>query len=367
MTTMPQHRDFALWYSQVDLGEDPSRIKNRWAGVAKLLEGIDYKGCGKLVDVFLRRPGAVESEGGELLRAPFTETDPNFLQQGNTEELTLLAEIVLAVVLDKQTQDELAGWTATLIYSALAGGAVSAQSKTDLLSRAESAMRLQGRLVRERSPLPDEPKSYVPPLDFADCIADDVNPAALDQFRTVMGKVAAKTAKTIGAIARQARNERTALMALLEVQDEELDLLWWASNGQSETTGKMFSEMNAADSCLLAAVEAANRTQFEPAPAAIHGLLLKAGLSAALKLSIADAINACDVAWLRKISIADATTRTPLHFGIAQRLQSPESNAWSAHWEAITKIDGSSQRSALDITHLFYQERLVLDAFGSVQ
>ena len=168
----------------------------------------------------------------------------------------------------------------------------------------------------------------------------------------------------MGTLAKQARDEREALESALRIQDEELDLLWWASNGQSETMRKQFSSMALKGKALIAACEAADRTQFQPGPASISGLLEKAGLKASEKVSISEAVNDCDEAWLRKIQKDNVTIRTPIHYAISQRLPSPNSNAWSAHWTEVTGIDASTKHSEVTIADLFYQERLVLDAHG---
>ena len=168
----------------------------------------------------------------------------------------------------------------------------------------------------------------------------------------------------MGVLAQQARDERKGLERELHIQGEELELLWWASNGQSETTRKQFCSMTERGKPLIAACEAANLTQFCPGPASIAGLLEKAGLKAHEEVSLSVVVNDCDIIWLREIQQENVTPMTPIHYAISQRLLSPSSSAWSEHWSAVTGIDASAEHSEVKIAELFYQERLLLDAYG---
>ena len=364
MTTRPMHKEFATWYGHVDLGDDTKRLDARWAGVNTLVEAAKYKQCEYLLDIFMKKPGVVTGTRSDFMREAFVAADPTFPPSGNEAEMALLAEIILAVLLDTSEEDSLSGYIADLIYSALHGGVVEVNSATGLLSRAIHTMRFQGNAVRRRETLPDAPKTYRLAIKIDDCFEEDSNLADLGTAKTILQKIVAKVASAMGDCAKQARNEREALERALRIQDEELDLLWWASNGQSETTGKQFSSMTLKGKALISAYEAAYLTRFQPGPASISGLFEKAGLEASKKVSIAEAVDACDEAWLRKIQKDDVTIRTPIHYAISQRLLSPNSNAWSAHWTEVTGIDASTKHSEVTIADLFYQERLVLDAYG---
>ena len=364
MTTPTMHEEFATWYSSVDLDDVAERLHARWEGVSTLAENVEYEDCEYLLDIFMEKPGATTHTQSGFMRKAFVAADPTFPPSDNEAEMALLAEIILAVLLDTSEHDPLAGFIANLIYSALHGGSVEVNSATDILSRATDAMHFQGNAARKRKPLPKAPEIYTPAIEIDDCFEDDFDPGDLETTKIVLQKIVTKAASTMGTLAKQARDEREALESALRIQDEELDLLWWASNGQSETMRKQFSSMALKGKALIAACEAADRTQFQPGPASIVGLLEKAGLKASKKVSISEAVNGCDVVWLREIKKDSATPRTPIHYAIDQRLLSPKSNSWSNHWTAVTGIDASAKRSEVTMADLFYQERLVLDAYG---
>ena len=364
MTIPPMHKEFATWYSRADLGDSAERLNARWAGVSTLVEIDEDEHSEYLLDIFMKKPGAFTGPQGDFMREAFVDADPTFPLSGNEVEMALLAEIILAVLLDTSEYHPFVGGIANLIYSTLHGGVVKVNSATDLLSRVKHAMRFQGDAVRKRKPLPKAPEIYTPAIEIDDCFEDDFDPGDLETTKIMLQKVVTKAASTMGTLAKQARDEREALESALRIQDEELDLLWWASNGQSETMRKQFSSMALKGKALIAACEAADRTQFQPGPASIAGLLEKAGLKASKKVSISEAVNGCDVVWLREIKKDSVTPKTPIHYAIDQRLLSPKSNSWSNYWTAVTGIDASAKRSEVTMADLFYQERLVLDAYG---
>ena len=159
MTTPAMHREFPTWYSRVDLDDDSERHAARWAGVSTLAEQVKYKECEDLLGVFMAKPGMVDGSAGDLMREAFTATDPKFPTSGNEAEMALLAEITLAIILDKSGYDPNAGYVANLIYSALHGGIIEVGSATDLLGRTKHTMGFQGNEARKRSFLPEAPKN----------------------------------------------------------------------------------------------------------------------------------------------------------------------------------------------------------------
>ena len=150
------------------------------------------------------------------------------------------------------------------------------------------------------------------------------------------------------------------------MQDEELDLLWWASNGQSETLTASFADLEPGTRTFVAATEAANRTQVVPGPCSILGLLEKVGVQSDVELSIEDVVDSFDADCRQIVRVPNATVRTPLHLAMNMKEESQDSDTWSAHWSARTKVDVATKRRELEIAELFYQERLALGVFGDV-
>ncbi len=116
------HPEFATWYSTVDLGDSVSRIEARGVATTKLLARFTYQKALPLVDVMLGDRGGLDGAGAERIRSACRDVDPTFPVSGNDTEITILAEIALAIAIDKEKENTLAGKIAEVIYSALANG-----------------------------------------------------------------------------------------------------------------------------------------------------------------------------------------------------------------------------------------------------
>ncbi|MCY4557933.1 MAG: GTPase-associated system all-helical protein GASH [Chloroflexi bacterium] len=358
------HPEFATWYSTVDLGDSVSRIEARGVATTKLLGRFTYQKALPLVNVMLGDRAGLDGAGAERIRSACREADPTFPVSGNDAEITLLAEIALAIAIDEEGEDALAGKIAEVIYSALANGSREFSSVTSILDRAKDVIERQGRLLRRRPRLPKKPKRYLPPLGFERHFRDLNDLSDLQQATLLMKRIATEVGNGMRSVANSARREREALEQHIKLQDEELDLLWWATNGNSVTAHTLFSEMKVGPRAFVAALEAANRTHVRPGPCSIRGLLEKTGVSKDEKISLADAFGRLDPEVTKALHVGEAELRTPIHMGLKMKRESGDAETWLGHWSSRTGIDSACERPELDIAQLVYQERLVLDAFG---
>ena len=358
------HPEFATWYSAVDLGDSNHRIDARSSAVSKIQRRLTYERATFLVDLMLAERVAMDGAGSKFIRTPCRETDATFPVSGNEAELVLLAEISLAIVMDRKREDSLAGKIAESIFSALANGRRDFSSVTDILNRSRDIIQRQGRYMRLRPRLPKKPKSYLASLDFTSCFRNVSDLSDMAQAKVMMNGVSVRVRNCIRRVANSARAEREALEHHIKLQDEELDLLWWASNGYSSTTRGLFAEMTSGARAFIAAREAAHRTQMRPGPCSVLGLLERAGVVAGSEVSIAEAFGTIDSELTHLLRVSNATIRTPLHLGITMKHESSNADTWLGHWSSRTGIDSVARCSELEIAQLVYVERLVLGAFG---
>ena len=84
------------------------------------------------------------------------------------------------------------------------------------------------------------------------------------------------------------------MSAVIELQDEELDTLWWSFGGLSQTIGQPWKAITPdAKRAVVAAVELSGLLTQVPAPPSTRGLLTRAlGESASTKTSIGDIAEA---------------------------------------------------------------------------
>ena len=361
------HPEFGTWYSTVDLGDSQSRLEKRSTGMSKVLRRLSFERARHMVDLMLAEPNALEGVGADFVRSAFRDADPTFPVSGNGNEMALLAEIALAIAMDKRREDALAGRIAELVFSSLANGAREFSSVTDILPRARDIIQRQGRLLRRRPRLPTKPKTYVPPVSFESCFSNVDNLADRDQALAFMNRVSTRISKSLQQVANTARREREALEDHVRLQDEELDLLWWATTAQSATLHKLFSELEPGARTFLAAKEAADRTQFLPGPSSILGLMEKAGVSAETAVSLKDVLSAIEPTWLESEAFANISIRMPMHMAISMKRESADSTTWIGHWSARTGIDIEVARREIEIAEMFYHERLLLGAYGDIR
>ena len=358
------HEDFVTWYTAVDLGDTPKRIRTRASGTSNLVKKLNYDLCVDLVDLVLEVPRALETPGMAEVRGIFKKADGAFPTRGNDLEMKTLSEIALAILMASDTPSSLAGRVATLICTAMARGAREVASVTDIYSRARDAVQFQGRVLRGRGSLSAVAKNYYPTLVVQGVLDGLDNLADVGQAQTAFERMVRKSNAALLQIAKKAREERETLSRYIQVQDEELELLWWASNGHSHTHDMLFQDMTPAVRSLVAGVEAAARTQVVPGPSSILGLMERVGVGVESDISIAEVLNAADPTWCQSIGKKDATERTPLHLAIEMKLQSPDTDTWCGHWSTVTRIDIQEKRRGIEVAELFYMERLVLGAFG---
>ena len=361
------HEEFATWYSAVDFGDSPPRIEARSNAITKILRRFTFQKAIHLVDVMLAERAGLEGAGAAMVRLACREVDPTFPISGNDREISVLAEIALAIAIDKKKEDDLSGRAAELIFSALTNGYRDFSGVTDILNRARDIIQSQGRLLRRRPRLPKKPRSYTRVLDFRNCFAGVQNLADVDQAKAFMDKVSKKISTNIQHVANVARIERETLEHHIKLQDEELDLLWWATNGYSVTAQALFADMQSGARAFVAAFEAANRTHFQPGPCSILGLLEKAGVVADSEISIEATFAEINTELMLTLRIPDVSIRTPIHLGLNMKHESSDSHTWLNHWSSRTGLDALVKRREVEIAELVYHERLVLGAFGDQQ
>ena len=88
----------------------------------------------------------------------------------------------------------------------------------------------------------------------------------------------------------------------------------------------------------------------------------RAGIKVSKKLTIAEAVNACDTNWLRLL-MGDAEpspATAPVLFAIKRRIETDDQTSWVAGWAATTGINSDEELPGIALGRQFYHERLVV-------
>jgi hypothetical protein len=175
-------------------------------------------------------------------------------------------------------------------------------------------------------------------------------PVAAQSARTALGQVSKATAQAI-----------RAANTFISIQDEELQMLWWLFGERSYDLDCAFSAIPAEAQALVLAKELADKTEFLPGPISAKALLSRAGIKDRKKVTIPDAVNRCDSAWLASLvndSRASPVSQ-PIHFAIQRKRETGDQTSWVAGWAAAAGVEADRAVSALTLGNLFYRERLL--------
>lgn len=362
MSEIKMHPEFPAWYGQIDITESAERLSQRWAGVVNVVKSIDDALLTTILDICL---GFDRIEPDVRFYEAFSSEDPYFGSKPNERERRLLAEIVLIVLADRRSGlSTTYGIGAVVRSEAAIGLHVNSHTfETDLPGAMQRARHSRANAIRDRAELPA--LKAIAGIDISKEIAE-TEFSDDEKVKTLFALLAKRTNAAITSTNTRMQAFGTAIETQTRKKDEELDLLWWLTVGQSVTTGVELSKIPPENRCLLIAIELSSLTRFRPGPASIDGLMTRAGVTnnSKKKLSARDVVNACDLDWLRTILIPEATHLTPINYAISKRIEAAGDDTWSEAWGSATRLDANETYTELQLTYQIYVERLALKQFG---
>jgi hypothetical protein len=355
-TVREMHPEFARWISVIGFGDEIARRQARWEGVLTVADDFDGETIETLIRLAYQTKQKASVDAIELFRKAFKDIDDTFELHGNDRELQVLAGICLVIIMELESGE---GASAALAITTTSfAGARSTDLPMNLCILAENAILKAAEFNRKRPILATTPG--VIKADFEPAIAK------LKETADVAGMVLAlqlASSATTSAITQTAQRQTKTIRALcnfVKIQDEELQMLWWLIGQHSTDYDKAFDALPTELQPLVFAKELSDSTTLTPGPASIKSLLSRAGLKGRKKISISDAINSAEKAWLQALcseSISPVTT--PLHFAIQRQLETDGGDAWLPNWAAVTNI-ADKELTPIVLGTLFYRERLLL-------
>jgi len=333
------HHDFPRWYKEVGVEENRDRITRRWTGVSSLVEDMKSDDAEALLRLVYRAKVRPSADSLSRLRQFFKDADDLFDMQGNDREIEVLGGAALAVLLERDGGK--VAETALAVTTTVLEGARVAQLPMDLGALAETAIARIAESQRTRSTRPK--------LTFKK--AKD----ALSQFD------APGVSNAFDRAAEAINSAFASSDKFIAIQDEELEMLWWVLNERSDDLGKAFKDLPTKTQPLILGKELANATKFCPGPRSVKGLLSRSGLKDSKKIGIADAVNECDVNWLKTLSMPARLSPLahPIHAAVAGRIETGDTTSWVASWASTAGLDEKQSLTALALGNLFYREQLL--------
>jgi len=352
------HPEFPCWYSHVDLKNNAEQRQARWNAIETYLEDeVDVEMLLKLAHVF--RQGPTQDQLAAF-RQCFRDQDETFPLSGNEKELQLLAGSCLAVLASE------GGYcgsveAAIAIITADFNGAREIQLPINLIGIANESITSQGVESRKRSSSVKSAIKFnkISMKDIADSIVANNWPHVSQAFSSTESII---NDKLLTQIQTKFNASMSKTQKLIEIQDEELQMLWWVIGEYSHSVDCPFDKLEQNSKALVLAAELANETKLIPGPAAIKALLSRAGLTKQRKkIKLTTAINSAPEEWLKSQlegkKISQLTT--PIHFAIERQLETGAGESWIAGWSASTNIDSEFSLPALDLSMLYYRESLL--------
>ncbi len=345
--------EFSSWYASMSFQQDSSFTEKRWAAIDAYVEAVTKGRVALLARLAFRlKPQMGSPEVAALRQALAGEaTSPG------DEELIMLSASALAAAMDSE-RDGVTALAATVVASVSCGGLRELKLPMDLVGLSGNALRQLSETSRRRPSL--EPIKFVAPaVDKADAALQQ----ALNEgnMQNAVQALVAATNRAISAMARRQREFEGAVQKYVNIQDEELDILWWLEGGHSFDLGLDFSKVAPEHLPLTIARELAGLTKVLPGPPALSSLLSRTGLLDAPPQSISEAVQGMPEVWLNQAvdSLAAdgvSATLTPILFAMQRRHEVEGKDDWIAAWCTTTGLTREAMLSPLQLAAAAYRE-----------
>ncbi len=361
---MEMHKDFAAWYKTVDLEESIERLEKRWSGIEEIVKTASPEVIESLLAIAQKRSSNADEDSIASVRNQFTEADPFFDQSGNDAEMRVLSEAALVQIIEQSAKTSLRTDAALFLAAALCDQDLYDGGVTNLHDRLNSVLDALSEAARRRNDVAIQKPSKLE-INLDDAFEGLDNFDDINLFKAFITTFKGNIEEGINAAVASAHKNNLALWKQLRFQDEELDMLWWASNQYSTTRGILFKKLGDGERGLVAGEELAGLTLFKPGPLSVASLLTKAGVKPSKKVSIPEAVNACDTDWLKSIMQDLApTVFQPIHLAVKKKLETMDDTSWISAWLSMTGLPKQPSFPETELARLFYLERLVLNCSG---
>lgn len=352
------HRDFPRWYAAVAVGDDAQLRAARWAAVHAISQGVDAPMIEGLMRLAFATKQPPSNQALARIHEAHRTADDTFDPNHVGREMQVLAGASLAILMEANG-DSAATAALSVATTVLAGGRTT-QLPMDLPALAETAIERLADANRTRPSLNALMSAETPKIDFEPA-ATKAKEASWEAVGQAFALAATNVRTAIRTLATRQASATRAIDRFIQVQDEELQMLWWLIGGRSVTLECAFDAVPANAQSLVFASELADDTASLPGPRSIRPLLTRVGLKERKKLTLAAALGAAPATWLESlVGESDPSPVTqPIHFAIKRYLEAGGGDTWVPNWAAVVGVDGARQYSALSLGTLFYRERLL--------
>ncbi len=361
------HPDFADWYRVVDPSADTELLGRRWHGIEIFCKTPSTDAILNLVRVHYSIGNSPQF--AEAFRDVFKSIDETFPNRDNEELLAVLAGSCLAKLIEDG--GAIADGTALAVVTARfvdrRQGAIA-----DLLEHAgsylhdRSLMRFEvskPSVIKDVGVNSDNLKAKLEEYCKADANVTKLAPL-LHALLTKLASVSSRLANSAKAL-----NERQQL------QQEELDILWWLFGEFSRDLNLPFAEVGMPAVSLVAPKELVDLLSGVPGPYSANAFIDKA-LSLAenelpTSISLYDAINSCDRHWRNRWVSTLGENKVeeicPVILAVRKSLETAKKTEWVSAFETFTGLKARQRLKPTDLSMQVYHEALLLRSLSALE
>lgn len=352
------HPHLVDWFRNVHINPDLKTVEKRWSTAKKYSTTLSRVSVPRLLRLFLFAkpdPGEISWFTDALLRL-----DKEFPVTNNVEELRLMAGVVMVTTFTDRSRPANA-FALGLRVAQMAGRTID-PVQPKILSEAEKYLRAETERLR--------------PAEFGRGRLSDpgdnvsVHPAAAGAEENQLA--AGGDDQEVNTL----RGEDPYLASEIRRLAEETGMLWWILTEYSPSLDCPTSSLTPPEYALVAAAEAADRTQIVPPPLSANALLTRA-LRPCKKvpkktLTLADFLADTNPTWrearLKQNGCIDFPYLVPVTTALA-RIQEVDDAAQAAQGAAklCPGIVAEHPLSPPEIAHLFYCELMFFKALSAFE
>lgn len=357
--------EFLAWYGEFCLDENQEKVSNRYSACANIAKTLQSKDIATFLDLLFSSKKSTQAL--TEIKTKIQKHDSLFALHGSDREASVLAGIALSMLLKSDKETALIA-AMSLLTASFEQGRQLIKLPMELLDIANDALFRISINRRKRvalkmpnsadlEPLKEIQKSLPEPSKTGEERADSEEPDPLEASvaRSIVDNavyLADKTQKFCGELVRR-----------LEVQDEELDMLWWLYSERSDLTNQFFVDIPELERPILLANELVEKTKLAPGPTSIKSMLLKAGVTDTKK-TLDKFIEAARTELIDNCAVDNPPALIfPIHTALSLRKEFNYGKTWKDSWLAKSEIGKSHNVSGLSIARLFYFEKLLLRVF----
>lgn len=353
--------DLPRWLRVLEVIPNASTQEKRRVGIEALLKQAMRADVETMIRLGLKTKQSPSTEAIARIRQPIKTADDSFHNYANDRELQILCAAALAELLRRH--GDIPAVAALGLSTATILGVNKPDLPFDLAEAAEFAILAQAETRRRRPDFGKLLSAAFPQAEF-DKVAAAFNPVDLNNVAPALTALVDAVRASHNALLQRCNDGLDAASAFINLQDEELEMLWWLLGERSTEMDRPMAKVSREERPFVLGKELADMTLHSPGPPAMKSLLGRGGAKESDRVTIPACVNACDVDWLKRlVDGADPSPVTrPLHLAIKRKLETGDDESWIAGWAAATEVNREQKFSALQVGMLFYRERLLAAA-----